>query len=50
MEQDIRRIGLGKARFPAIDEEIPTPDLVWTFDSEEITFDSMTRTFDEDKI
>jgi len=47
MDQDIRRIGIGNIKFPGINEEIPIPDLVWTFDSEEITFDLMTRTFDE---
>ena len=48
MDEDVKRIGVGNIRFPGINIEIPTPDLVWTFDSEEITFDLMTRTFDED--
>lgn len=47
MDQDIRRIGIGNIKFPAVDVDVPTPDLVWTFDSEEITFDLETRTFDE---
>lgn len=47
---DIKRIGIGNIKFPGINEEILIPDLIWTFDSEEITFDLMTRTFDEDTI
>lgn len=50
METDIRRIGFGNIKFPPVDSEIPTADLVWTFDSEEIKFDSETRTFDENTI
>lgn len=50
MDQDIRRIGLGNIKFPSVVEPIAEPEDVWTFDNEEITFDSMTRTFDEDTI
>jgi len=48
MENDIRRIGLGNIKNPTITEPIINePRPAFTFDSEEITFDSITRTFDE---
>lgn len=48
MEQDIKRIGLGNLKNPTITEPIVNePQASFTFDSEEITFDSITRTFDE---
>lgn len=49
MDQDKKRIGVGNNKFPAIGEvEVPEPVLVFTFDSEEITFDSILSTFDEE--
>jgi hypothetical protein len=51
MAKNIQRIGIGKSRFPAIDESIidPVPGY-FTFDSTTVTFDSMVDTFDFDII
>jgi hypothetical protein len=45
---DIQRIGVGNSRFPSINEGVVDPnDMLFTFDSTEITFDSNIKTFDE---
>lgn len=49
METDKKRIGLGNVKFPKITEEenaVLIPE--FTFDSEEVTFDSILNTFDEE--
>lgn len=49
METDIKRIGVGKNTKPGIGEVVITPPaLVFEFSTEEITFDSVDRTFDEE--
>lgn len=49
MAEDVNRIGVGNSNYSSVNEEvIITTELVWTFDSTEITFDSEIRTFDED--
>lgn len=48
METDIQRIGIGNRKFPKISEVVIVPPLVvFEFSTEEITFDSVDRTFDE---
>jgi hypothetical protein len=49
MEKNIQRIGIGKSRFPSVNEtEITTPEFDFTFDSTQVTFDSDRDTFDFD--
>jgi hypothetical protein len=51
MENDIQRIGIGNAKYPALDAEVFISDNeIFTFDSTTITFDSTTETFDEIKL
>jgi hypothetical protein len=51
MAKNIQRIGIGKSKFPSIDESVndPIPGY-FTFDSTTVTFDSMVDTFDFDVI
>ena len=45
---DIQRIGVGNGKFPSISEEaIQEPTIPFDFSTEEITFDTVFRTFDE---
>lgn len=45
---DIQRIGVGNAKYPGIDEPVIIPNKIeFEFSSEEITFDQVDRTFDE---
>jgi len=49
METDIQRIGVGNNKFPSIRETILAPEnFDFSFDSEEISFDTTTETFDEE--
>lgn len=49
MDKNKQRIGAGNSRYPSINEEIIVPDDdLFTFDSEKISFDSTTDTFDEE--
>ena len=48
-DKNVQRIGIGKGKYPPIDQEIIEPSTdPFTFDSETVTFDQETRTFDED--
>lgn len=48
MDTDIQRINIGNAKFKTVNEkEIAAPKVAFDFSSEEITFDSMESTFDE---
>jgi hypothetical protein len=48
METDIQRIEIGNSKHTLISEkEITPPKIAFDFSSEEITFDSMESTFDE---
>lgn len=48
METDIQRIEVGNSKFPSIKEsKITAPKLYFSFDSEEVTFDSTENTFDQ---
>lgn len=48
MEKNIQRIGIGNSRFPSINEnEIKEPEIPFDFSTNEITFDQLDRTFDE---
>lgn len=45
---DIQRIGVGSDKFPSIREsKITPPKFYFSFDSEEVTFDSTENTFDQ---
>lgn len=49
METDKKRIGTGNNKFPKLTEEdnaVAIPE--FTFDSEQVTFDSIINTFDEE--
>lgn len=49
METDKKRIGIGNNRFPSVGQEdnaVEIPE--FTFDSEEVTFDSLINSFDEE--
>jgi hypothetical protein len=49
MLTDVKRIGLGNSKFPAIDEVvIPVTIPDFEFSSIEITFDQGDRSFDEE--
>jgi hypothetical protein len=51
MAKNIQRIGIGKSKFPAVDESVIDPQPgYFTFDSTTVTFDSMVDTFDFDII
>jgi hypothetical protein len=48
MENDIQRIGVGNDRFPGITEnDLKEEKIPFDFSTNEITFDQMDRTFDE---
>jgi hypothetical protein len=48
MIADIKRIGVGNGKFPSVSEEtILEPTIPFDFSTEEITFDDVFRTFDE---
>lgn len=49
METDKKRIGVGNGRFPSLEQDdnaVPVPE--FTFDSEQVTFDSLVNSFDEE--
>lgn len=47
-DKNVQRIGIGKGKYPPIDQEIIEPSTdPFTFDSMTVTFDEETRTFDE---
>lgn len=49
MAEDKKRIGVGNIKFPTVTEEdnaVTVPE--FTFDSEEVTFDSLINSFDEE--
>lgn len=49
MAKNIQRIGVGNNRFPGINEEVGTNEPgIFTFDSTNVTFDSLVDTFDFD--
>jgi hypothetical protein len=51
MGQDIQRIGVGRNRFPGINEtDISPNDGTFSFDSKEVTFDNISQTFDQDVV
>lgn len=48
METDKKRIEVGNSKFPSIREsKITPPRLYFSFDSEEVLFDTTENTFDE---
>jgi hypothetical protein len=48
METDIQRIGVGNVKFPSVKEsKVTPPKFYFSFDSEEVTFDSTENTFDQ---
>lgn len=49
MAEDKKRIGVGNSAFPSLQEEdnaVAVPE--FTFDSEQVTFDSLINSFDEE--
>lgn len=49
MEKNVQRIGVGNSKYPSVGEnEIKEPTVLFEFSTNELTFDQMDRTFDED--